>query len=446
VYALTCGCTLLLSGSLADLFGCRIMYLIGASLLIAFTLGCGMAKTGIQLITFRAFSGISLSLCLPSATSMITKAFPVGRGRNIAFACYGAAQPLGFSLGLVLAGALIQSIGWRACYYIVTGVTFISFIAATWLLPQDDPRREPLTLRSMMQSVDWIGAAMASSSLGLFSYVLAVVTASSSRLRSPANITMLSIATLLVPAFVFWIQYQERRNRAAIIPPSLFRSTTGSPHRARIFTATCLSVFLIFGSFNALTFFTTLFYQGIQHLSPLSTSPRFLPMVLTGTATNIVTGMLVHRVNANKLVIGAAVLTTIAPLLMAVANPNWSYFSAIFVAMLFSPIATDTMFTIANLIITEVFPHQIHGLAGGVFNTIAQIGNSVGLAVSAVVAGEVTKAKEAGLGQAAGEVHISAVLDGYRASFWTSLAASAVVVGIAGWGLRGSGKVGLKRE
>ena len=184
VYALTCGCTLLLSGSLADLFGCRIMYLTGACLLIAFTMGCGLAKTGIQLIMFRAFSGIALSFCLPSATSMITKAFPVGRSRNIAFACYGAAQPLGFSLGLVLAGALLQSIGWRACYYIVTAVTFIPFLAAIWLLPRDDTRREPMTLRNIAYSVDWIGAAMASTSLGLFSYVLAVVATESRQYRN----------------------------------------------------------------------------------------------------------------------------------------------------------------------------------------------------------------------------------------------------------------------
>jgi MFS family permease len=409
--------------------------------MIAFTLGCALAKTGIQFIMFRAFSGIALSLCLPSATSMITKAFPVGRGRNIAFACYGAAQPVGFSLGLVIAGALIQSIGWRACYYIVTGVISVSFIASIWLLPHDDTRREALTLRNIVQSVDWIGAAMASSSLGLFSYVLAVVTASSSKLRSPANLTMLSIATLLVPAFVFWIRHQEAHGHVAIIPPSLFKSTTSSPYRARIFTATCLGCFLIFAAFDAFSYFATLFYQEIQNLSPLSTSPRFLPMVLTGTATNILTGTLVHRVNANKLVIGAAALTTIAPLLMALANPHSSYWALVFEAMMLAPIAGDTMFTIANLIITEVFPHEIHGLAGGVFNTIAQIGNSVGLAISAVVASEVTKAKEAD-----GAADTSALLDGYRASFWTILAASAVAIGVAGWGLRGSGKVGLKRE
>ena len=401
--------------------------------MIAFTLGCGLANTGIQLIVFRAFSGIALSLCLPSATSMITKAFPVGRGRNIAFACYGAAQPVGFSLGLVMAGGLIQSIGWRACYYIVTGIISVSFIASIWLLPHDKTRREPLTLRNVVQSVDWIGAAVASSSLGLFSYVLAVVTASSSKLRSPANLTMLSIATLLVPAFVFWIRHQEAHGRAAIIPPSLFKSTTSSPRRARIFTATCLACFLIFAAFDAFSYFTTLFYQEIQNLSPLSTSPRFLPMVLTG--------MLVHRVNANKLVIGAAALTTLAPLLMALANPHSSYWAPVFEAMMLAPIAVDTMFTIANLIITEVFPHETHGLAGGVFKTIAQIGNSVGLAISAVVASEVTKAKEAD-----GAADASALLDGYRASFWTCLAASAVAVGVGVWGLRGSGKVGLKRE
>jgi MFS family permease len=196
----------------------------------------------------------------------------------------------------------------------------------------------------------------------------------------------------------------------------------------------------------ALQYFTTLFYQEIQHLSPLSTSPRFLPMVLMGAATNIVTGMLAHRVNANKLVIGAAALTTISPLLMALTNPSWSYFSVIFLAMLLCPIAADTIFTIANLIITEVFPPEIHGLAGGVFNTITQIGNSVGLAVSAVVAGEVTKAKEARLAHSIGDANLSALLEGYRASFWTILAASVVVVGIAAWGLRGSGKVGLKRD
>ena len=439
MYALTCGCTLLLSGSLADLCGCRIVYLTGASLLGACTLGCGLAKTGIQLIIFRAFSGIALSLCLPSATSMITKAFPVGRRRNTAFACFGAAQPLGFSLGLVLAGALLQSIGWRACYHIVTGVISIFFVAAIWLLPLDD-RREPLTFRNIALSIDWIGAAMASFSLGLVSYVLAVVTASLSRLRHPANITMLSIAALLVPAFFFCIRHQEAHGRAAIIPPSLFKPYPSSPHRARIFAATCLGVFLIFSVFDAFIYFMTLFYQEIQNLSPLSTSPRFLPMVLTGTATNILTGMLVHKVNANKIVVGVAALTTIAPLLMALTKPHSSYWAPVLEAMMLSPIAADTIFTIANLIITEIFPHETHGLAGGVFNTIAQIGNSVGLAVSAVVAGEVTKAKRAG-----GAADASALLDGYRASFWTSLAASTVAIVVAGWGLRVSGKVGLKR-
>ena len=417
------------------------MYLTGSCLLVAFTLGCALARTGIQLIMFRAFSGLGLSLCLPSATSMITSAFPVGRHRNMAFACLSAAQPLGYSLGLVISGVLLGTVGWRSCYYIATGVIFVMFLAALWGLPVDPPKNEPLTRRRVLYSVDWVGAFLSSSSLGLFSYVLAIVTGTASRLRSPANVFMLCTASALVPGFLFWIYRQERLGRAAIIRPSLFKSTSTSPHRARIFASTCLSVLLIFGAFDALTYFSALFFQEIQGLSPLSTSPRLLPMVITGIGTNVLTGFLVHRINADKLVVGTSLLTTAAPILMATVHPEWTYWSATFVAMALSPIATDDIFTIANLVITEIFPRDTHGLAGGVFNTIAQIGNSVGLAVSAVVAAEVTKAREAG-----GEKAIEALLDGYRASFWTCSAASVAAVAIAGWGLRGSGKVGLKRD
>jgi predicted MFS family arabinose efflux permease len=175
---------------------------------------------------------------------------------------------------------------------------------------------------------------------------------------------MLSIATSLVLAFVLWVRHQERHGRTAIIPPSLFRSTSSSAHRARIFAATCLSVFLIFGIFMAFYYFSTLFYQEIQDLSPLSTSPRFLPMVLTGAAANILTGILVHKVNANNLVVGAAALTTVAPLLMALADPHSSYWAPIFEAIMLAPIATDTIFTIANLIITEVDSRANHAARG----------------------------------------------------------------------------------
>lgn len=90
------------------------------------------------------------------------------------------------------------------------------------------------------------------------------------------------------------------------------------------------------------------------------------------------------------------------------------------------------------LIVTSVFPEKTQSLAGGVFNTISQIGNAVGLAAGGVIASVVSSS-------AGGEKRGSdALLKGYHATFWAALAASLVVGVISLGGLRKAGKVGLK--
>lgn len=88
------------------------------------------------------------------------------------------------------------------------------------------------------------------------------------------------------------------------------------------------------------------------------------------------------------------------------------------------------------LIVTSVFPEKTQSLAGGVFNTISQIGNAVGLAAGGVIASSVSAGSErAGVG---------ALLKGYQATFWAAFAASLLVGFISLGGLRKAGKVGLK--
>lgn len=163
-------------------------------------------------------------------------------------------------------------------------------------------------------------------------------------------------------------------------------------------------------------------------------------MVFSGCVTNVGTGFLVQRVSANVLVVAAVAITSISPLLMALADPKWPYWYAAFPATLLSPIGADVLFTVSNLLKTSVFPIRTHGLAGGVFNTISQIGNSVGLAVTAIIASSVTK------GKVGNQETPEALMDGYRATFWACFAASVAMLGVSGWGLRRIGKVGLKTD
>ena len=264
-------------------------------------------------------------------------------------------------------------------------------------------------------------------------HCVSTVTSSASSIRTPLNIGLLTLALGLFPAFVFWVSRQEKHQKVAIIPNSLWKNPS--------FTAICITVFFSWAVFATTQYFMTLYFQKVQGLSAIQTSMRFLPMVVSGAAMNVATGFLVNRVSANVLVVATVAITSVSPLVMALADPRSSYWYSGFVATLMAPICADTLFTISNLIITSVFPAKTQGLAGGVFNTLSQIGNSVGLAVGAIVASTVSAS-----GGVEGEMVTEKLERGYRAAFWTCFVAQVLMLGVSGWGLRSVGKVGLKRD
>ncbi|KAH7327420.1 major facilitator superfamily domain-containing protein [Rhexocercosporidium sp. MPI-PUGE-AT-0058] len=442
IYALTSGCTLLLAGSLADILGRRPTFLVGSTLYSFFTLGCGLSPSGTSLIIFRGLQGLSISLCLTTAVGIVSTSFPAeregeggkgGNRRNFAFAATGAASPVGYTVGLVLGGVFVQRVGWRC----------------KW--------------QRMRKEIDWVGAIIATGSISMLSYVLAVITSSASSIKSPQNISLLTVALLLIPTFILWMGRQERLGRPAIIPNSIWKQSA--------FTTTCVVVFLTWGAFNPFGYFTTLFFQEIQHLTPLSTSLRFLPTVVCGLLTNIATGLLVRKIPATYLVGISSAFSALACVLMAVVRPEWNYWVCAFWAVGLSPMSSDVLYTISNLIITSSFPPTKQSLAGGVFNTVSQIGNSVGLTVGAVIAASVSASTSSiastsssasfsfsksgtgtpgqrggGVGRGNGD-DVTRMLDGYRATFYACFAAMIIVVGVGGWGLRGAGRVGgRKRE
>ena len=434
VNSLACGCTLLLSGSITDVVGCRNIYLLGEFLLVVTTIACGVSRTGIQLILFRTFQGVALSLCLPSSVSLITSNIQIGSYRNAAFSCLGAGQPLGFSVGLVLGGVFVDGVGWRYGYYIGAILILVIFIVSIFGIPAEKnatSQSQATILGRLRTQIDWIGCLLLSVSLGMFSYVLSVVASGGSHFLQPASLVLFSIALVLLPMFLIHVRRQEHLGGTSIIPPSLLRN--------RVFTSLCIAVFLIWGVFGAMEFFLTLFYQSVQRLSAIQTSLRFLPMVVTGSLVNFLTGWLVTRVRANVLVLASAAITAIAPMLMAVVNTTWSYWACAFIATACAPVCADVLFTVANLFITSVFPPEKHALAGGVFNTISNIGNSIGLAITAVVASRVTLDRER-----KGETMAEMLMDGYRVTFWLCFGADILVLGVAAVGLRKIGKVGLK--
>ncbi|TPX25530.1 hypothetical protein DIZ76_010985 [Coccidioides immitis] len=89
VYSLAAGCLLLMFGAVADIIGPKLMWVTGSFLFVAFTVAVSAARTGLQVILFRTCLGVAISMCLPTAVSLIANTFPKGTWRNVAFAMNG---------------------------------------------------------------------------------------------------------------------------------------------------------------------------------------------------------------------------------------------------------------------------------------------------------------------------------------------------------------------
>ncbi|KAF2675313.1 MFS general substrate transporter [Microthyrium microscopicum] len=431
VFSLTAGSTLLLAGAVADIVDTRLMELTGCTLLGIFTLALGFSQTGIQLVVFRALQGIAIAIHWPCSVSLVAQYIPNGKARNIGFACLGLAMPLGFSVGLLLGGFLVDSIGWRVGFYITGAIMLVQSFTGYRIVPAG-PKAHNIMSR-LLKELDWIGAMIACSSLAMFSYVLAILSADSDNIREPSAITMLVFSTVLMISFPVWMRFQEGRGRPALVPNKLWRNLP--------FTSICVMTILTTGVQNANELFSSLYFQEVQELSALQASLRLMPSTVIAIFLNFTTGSLIHRTPVFWLMLISTILTAGSPLLMALINPAWSYWKGAFFAQSLAPLGGDILFTVGLLIVSEGFPDKTQALAGAVYSTLSFLGVSLGTNLMQVVSLLVTKGT-----QYRDKSSPGALLQGYQASFWAMFALTMACLVICFCGLRNVGKIGLKRE
>ncbi|EZF31781.1 hypothetical protein H109_02881 [Trichophyton interdigitale MR816] len=431
VYALAAGCLLLIFGAVADVIGAKLMWVVGSYLFVIFSLAIGFSQTSIQIILFRTFQGAAISMCLPTAVSLITNTFAKGPWRNVAFAMNGMGQPLGYAAGLVLGGIFTDTIGWRWAYYMMGIINFCLSTASIWSLPSVHQHSDKPWSRRLTEDIDWLGAIIMSVALGLLMYVLAMTTSSYKRVGNAQNIVLLVVSILLLATFPFWMRFQVKRARPALIPNELWKNSA--------FSSICASVFFCWASLNGIEYFTTLYFQKVEGITAFQSSIRFLAHIIMGTCVNIATAYLISRVKVQTLGVVSALVTMVAPVLMATIKVGENYWFSPFWALFLSPVNPDVLFTVSNLVISDAFPPDIQSLAGGVFNEVAQFGNSVGLAVTASIAASISDHKTI-------QDHKERLMLGYRGAFWTIFSSCALVVIISFFGLRKGGTVGKKEE
>src|ERR1700742_845929 len=87
-YSLSLAALLLVSGSIADLFGRRAVFAGGLALFTVASLACGAAQSAEMLIAFRAIQGIGGAAMFATSLALIAQTFQ-GKARGPAFGFWG---------------------------------------------------------------------------------------------------------------------------------------------------------------------------------------------------------------------------------------------------------------------------------------------------------------------------------------------------------------------
>ena len=116
-YALALAALLLTAGSLADLFGRRLVFVAGLGLFTAASLLCGLAGDPTFLALARAAQGIGGAIMFATSLALLAATFH-GPERGTAFGIWGATTGAAVAVGPLVGGVLTQSIGWESIFFI----------------------------------------------------------------------------------------------------------------------------------------------------------------------------------------------------------------------------------------------------------------------------------------------------------------------------------------
>jgi MFS family permease len=116
-YALTLAAFLLTAGSLADLYGRRLLFAIGIVTFTAGSLCCALATDSLFLTIARGGQGVGGAIMFATSLALLAQAFR-GRDRGVALGLFGAITGVAVALGPVLGGAITTGLSWRWIFYV----------------------------------------------------------------------------------------------------------------------------------------------------------------------------------------------------------------------------------------------------------------------------------------------------------------------------------------
>ncbi|KAJ7160260.1 MFS general substrate transporter [Mycena filopes] len=426
-FSLSSGCFLLLLGRLADLYGRKKLFLIGTVYLGVFSIGCGFVRNATALYILRGFQGLGPAAFVPASLGILAHAFPPSRARSAAFATFSAGAPIGGAVGTQIGGLLTQytKYTWQSPFFMMAGISCLCAVCGLMVIDPDLPSTET------DKRVDWLGAFLVTTGLILLVFVLSQGSIARNGWKTDYIIALLIISVLFLGLFVVW-QHHLEKNAGTKRPP-LMKLTLWSRAKGKFAVMQAIA-FFEWAAFLSWYFWAQVYYEDLEKLSTVLTAVRMLPMAVAGGLCNAFVLLVISRMDLAVLVVFGTSFTGLGALLFALIHPAAPYWAFGFPAPIVAVFGADFVFAAGTLFVAKVsLPHE-QSLAGGLFQTLTQLGTAFGLAISTIAFDAVSHGAT------------EAPIEAYRAAQWTAFGMAMFCSLLAAVFLRGVGPVGEERQ
>jgi EmrB/QacA subfamily drug resistance transporter len=361
-YGLFLGALILVGGSLGDLFGRRLIFVIGIAIFTVASVFCGTALSIDQLIIARSIQGIGAALLVPGSLAIIGAAFDE-KSRGGAIGTWSGFTAITTAIGPVLGGWLVEHASWRWVFFLNLPFAIAVIAISLWHIPE--------SRIASAGGVDWSGAFLAT--VGLGGLVYSFMESVNLGWRDPLVLGSLILGVACLIALVV----VEGKVISPMLPLKLFES--------RSFTGANLLTLFLYAATGIFVFLFPLNLIQVQGYSATAAGAAMLPFILLIFFFSRWSGGLVARYGPRIPLIAGPLIVVLGFALFALPSVGESYWRTFFPAIVVLGFGMAVTIAPLTTVVMDSVGKDRVGSASGINNAVARVAGVLAIAVFGIV-------------------------------------------------------------
>jgi EmrB/QacA subfamily drug resistance transporter len=362
-YLLLLGALVLTGGSAADLYGRRLIFILGVAVFAAASIACAFSPNLAVLIVSRAVEGMGAALLTPASLAMLGATFEEPE-RGHAIGIWAGGGALMMAAGPLLGGWLVDQVSWRAIFLLNVPLAIAAAgLALRFGCESSDPHAKQL---------DWIGAATVAIGLAAITWGLSAIPGSG--FRETTVLAALGVGAAFVTSFVV---IEARLHERAMMPLSLYRS--------RNFSATNALTLLLYFALGGALYYLPFGLIRLGGYSATQAGAALLPFALIMGVGASFAGTIADRLAPRLLLTVGPILAACGFAMFAFVDFRQPYWVGVFPPMFL--LGGGMAITVPSLTSTVMgAAGKAHaGIASGVNNAVARVAGLLAVAALGAV-------------------------------------------------------------